>query len=155
MDKDKICAFFGHREVSNMEQTKLAVENRVRDLIEKGYGIFCFGGFGEFDQLCWEVVSQLKKEKPYLRRIFYLWDERHTRPNKRPKSLKDEDYEEFIYLDLEFDWWYRRIYYRNLEIIKQSDCVVFYITHTQNSGAYKAYEYAKKIKKPVYNIANG
>ena len=153
MQKDKVCAFFGHREVENKEETKEILRKKIADLISDGYGVFCFGGFGEFDNICWEVVTELKENYPFLRRIFYLYDERHTRISKRPKYLKESDYEEFVYPDLEFDWWYQRIYYRNIEIIKKSDYIVFYITHTQNSGAYKAYQYAKRIKKSTCNIA--
>ena len=66
--------------------------------------------------------------------------------------MKDEDFEEFIYLDLAFDWWYQRIYFRNVEMINQSDFVIFYVNRTAKSGAYKTFQYAKKIKKPFINL---
>ena len=65
------------------------------------------------------------------------------RPKKRPVWLKQENYEDFIYLDLDFDWWYKRIYYRNCAMIDRSDIVVFYVEPKENSGAYKAYKYAE------------
>ena len=79
-------------------------------------------------------------------------DPRHVRINKRPKWLKTEDYEEFVYLDLQFEWWYQRIYYRNCAMIDRSDIVLFYVEERENSGAYKAYKYAKLKKKETINL---
>lgn len=90
----------------------------------------------------------------FIKRIYCLSDPRHQRVSKRPKWLKDENYEEFIYLDLSFDWWYQRIYYRNCEMIDQSDYVVFYVKHTENSGAYKAFQYAKRKKKNIFQLSD-
>ena len=107
-----------------------------------------------FDDLCWKVVTKLKEKYPHLKRIYCLSDPRHQRISKRPKWLKDEDYEEFIYLDLDFDYWYQRIYYRNCVMIDRSDIIVFYVEEQENSGAYKAYKYAKQKKKSIINILN-
>ncbi len=154
MENYKICSFFGHRAIEITEELKEGLARKIRELIEKeGYGIFCFGGFGEFDDLAWQTVTKLKEEYPYIKRIFYLYDPRHENPKKRPKNLRDCDFEEFIYPALQFDWWYKRIYYRNVEIIDQSDYVIFYVKNTENSGAYKAYRYALKAKKAICNMA--
>ena len=59
----------------------------------------------------------------------------------------NEDFEEFKYLDLDFDWWYQRICYRNCAMVDRSDIVVFYVEPRENSGAYKVYTYAKQKKK--------
>lgn len=37
-------------------------------------------------------------------------------------------------------------------MINQSDFVIFYTIDQENSGAYKAYKYAKKIKKDHFNL---
>ena len=102
----KTCSVFGHRII---EITK-GLENKVleifKNLIDEGCEYFYFGGFGMFDELCHKVVSKLKLTYSHIKRIFCLSDPRHLRINKRPKCLRNEDYEDFIYLDLDFDWWY-------------------------------------------------
>lgn len=124
------------------------------DLIKQGCKYFYFGGLGDFDDLCYRVVSKLKNVYSHIQRIFCLSDPRHQRISKRPKWLKDEAYEQIIYLDLDFDWWYQRIYYRNCAMIDLSDIVVFYVEERENSGAYKAYKYAKKKGKIILNFFN-
>ena len=149
----KICSCFGHREIENTPKLHQRILNAYCKLIAQGYNVFLFGGFGDFDYLCWEIVSDLKKEHPNIQRIYCLSDPRHERPLKRPKYLKREDFEQFIYLDMKFDWWYQRIYFRNCEMIDRSSAILFYVNHSQKSGAYKAYQYATKKKdKLIVNL---
>lgn len=148
----KICSFFGHRDITVSEELKIKLNKEILHLLKIGFECFYFGGFGMFDHLCWQLVTELKSDYPNIRRVFCLSDPRHTRLSKRPKYLKNTDYEEFIYLTLDSDYWYSRIYYRNCEMINQSEFVIFYAFEKENSGAYKAYKYAKKIKKNLINL---
>ena len=150
----EICSVFGHSEIDITKELEDKLITTFEDLIKQGCKYFYFGGFGEFDDLCHKVISKLKITYPQIQRIFCLSDPRHQRISKRPKWLKDEDYEEFIYLDLDFDYWYQRIYYRNCAMIDRSDIIVFYVEERENSGAYKAYKYAKQKKKSIVNILN-
>ena len=150
----KTCTFFGHREIEITKELENKLENILQDLIvNKNFVYFYFGGFGMFDELCHQIVSKLKLKYTHIQRIYCLSDQRYLRINKRPKCLKDEDYEEFIYLPLDFDYWYQRIYFRNIEMINQSDYIIFYVKNTQRSGAYKAFQYALKMKKDYINIS--
>ena len=146
------CSVFGHSKI----EITIKLENKLiatfENLIKQGCKYFYFGGFGMFDDLCHKIISELKKKYPHIQRIFCLSDPRHLRINKRPKWLKSEDYEEFVYLDLEFDWWYKRIYYRNCAMIDKSDIILFYVEERENSGAYKAFKYAKQKKKQIINL---
>ena len=38
-------------------------------------------------------------------------------------------------------------------MVKQSDFIIFYVNKSNNSGAYKIYQYALKNKKRLFNIA--
>lgn len=152
MDSISTCSVFGHSKIEITKELEDKLIATFEDLIKQGCKYFYFGGFGEFDDLCHKVISKLKTTYPHIQRIFCLSDPRHQRISKRLKWLKDDDYEEFIYLDLDFDWWYQRIYYRNLAMIDRSDIVVFYVEQRENSGAYKAYKYAKQKKKTIINI---
>ena len=144
MSLGRSCSFFGHSEIEITEKLKLDLKNFIENLIVKeNCSVFYFGGFGMFDDLCHKIVSDLKQEFPHIKRIFCLSDPRHQSILKRPSWLKNEDYEEFVYLELSFDYWYTRIYYRNCEIVNISDYVITYVRSKNNSGAYKILKYAQ------------
>lgn len=150
----KTCCFFGHRDAKLSQDELSELRSVVSDLIEKkGVRRFLFGGFGEFDEVCHLIVSDFVGVVSGVERIYCLEDRRYLMPYKRPPYLKEEDYEEFVYLDVRFESWYQRIYYRNLEMIDISDFCIFYVEKKQNSGAEKALRYAKTQKKDILNIA--
>ena len=148
----RTCAVLGHRDVVLTKELENKLFQTCENLIRQGCECFYFGGFGDFDAICHAAVSKLKANYPRVKRIFCLSDPRHLRVNKRPKWLKKENYEEIIYLNLDFDWWYTRIYFRNCAMIDNSDAVLFYVEKLKKSGAYKAFEYAKKRKKEILNL---
>ena len=79
-----VCSFFGHRKVDNSEELIDRLTLTIRKVLDEGVRTFYFGGFGEFDDLCWRVVTELKKEYIDIIRVFCLSDERHLRVSKRP-----------------------------------------------------------------------
>ena len=151
---NKICSFFGHREIRDREKLKKEVAILVENLLEKGFTVFLFGGFGDFDELCHEVVSAILKSYSEIKRVYCVSDEKHLIESKRPKYLRAEDYEEFVYLAPSFDYWYTRIYYRNCVMIEKSDYIIFYAENRKDSGAYKALRFARKCKKEYINIVD-
>ncbi|MFI3165067.1 MAG: hypothetical protein R3Y45_02185 [Bacillota bacterium] len=149
----KSCSFFGHRDIENSLQLQSEIEQTIIDLIlNKNVGIFYFGGFGDFDILCHTTVRKIMKQFPYLKCIFCATDDKHIKKLKKYKMINFEEYDQIISFPLEFDYWYTRIYYRNCEIIKQSDYTVFYIRNKENSGAYKCYKYAQKLHKKIISL---
>ena len=149
----KSCSFFGHSEITITNELIDKITIIIEKLIvNENFGIFYFGGFGMFDDLCYTIVSKLKEKYTDIKRIFCLYDPRHTQKSKRPEWLKKEIYEEYIYFDLQYDYYYTRIYYRNCEIINRSDYVICYVANKNNSGANKALKYIKKNKKPYINL---
>lgn len=148
----KTCSVFGHSTIEITKELENKLFEILKNLTDKGCEYFYFGGFSMFDELCHKVVSKLKETNNQIKRIFCLSDPRHLRASKRPKWLKSEDYEDFVYLDLEFDWWYQRIYYRNCAMIDKSDIVLFYAKERENFGEYKAMKYAKQKKKEMINL---
>ena len=153
MKNEKVCSFFGHRELDIDEKFLVKVEKTIIDLIEKEkITTFLFGGLGMFDDLCYKVVSKLKEKYVNIKRVMCLHDPRHMRESKRLKWMKEEQYENFVHFSLQYDYWRKRIYFRNLEMINISDVVVFFVHETENSGAYKALQYAKKMKKLIINL---
>lgn len=148
----KTCSVFGHCEIEITESLKEKVYNNLKYLIQKGCNTFYLGGFGMFDNLCYEIVTKLKETFPQVKRVFCLFDERHIMRSKRPKWLKEREYDDFVYFDLKFNWWYKRIYYRNCEIVDRSDIIIFYAEKRENSGAYKILEYANRKHKLIINL---
>ena len=90
-----------------------------------------------------------KKKYTRIKRVyvceFYKYIEK---PSKRPKWLKDEDYEVFEYFDMRYTGFYQRIYFRNCEIIDHSDYCVFCVDETvEYSGAKKHLNMQKGKRK--------
>ena len=152
MCNNMVCSFFGHRNItitkSLVENTKEAIYKALKDNIFTFY----FGGFGDFDDLCYKIVTQLKNDFPQynIQRIFCVPTEKMLR--KRPAWLKQENYEEIIFLTPSFDSWYKSIYFRNCAMIDNSDFCIFYVENRENSGAYKTYKYALKKKVMSVNL---
>lgn len=149
----KICSFFGHRQIHLTEDLYQRVYAEILNSLNFGCRTFYFGGYGEFDRLCYKIVNRIKEENPSLnlRRVFCVPQERYI--YKRVRYFRREDYDEVIYLSPTFDWWYTSIYYRNLAMIDSSDYIIFYAENRENSGAYKTYKYAvKKKDKAVVNL---
>lgn len=155
MKSEKICSVFGHSEILKEDKCYLKprLEREFLNLIlNHGVKKFLFGGFGEFDDLCYQVVCELKNQFEFIERIHCVENERLLRPDKQPIWLKNRNYEQIIYLEPDFKYWYTQIYYRNLEMIKASDFIIFYVRNRNNSGAFKSFKFAKKIKKMIIEI---
>ena len=153
MEESKICSFFGHREIHLTDDLRLRVENEILGVIDLGCRTFYFGGYGEFDRLCYNTALQIRLNRPdlNLRMVYCVPRECYLR--KRVRYFRPEDYDEVIYLAPAFDWWYKSIYYRNCAMIDRSDAVIFYSESREESGAYKAYKYAvKKNGKHIINL---
>ena len=154
-DTKKICSCFGHREIQLTEKLYATTTAAIMRAIKQGCRVFFFGGFGEFDRLCYQIVTKLRQENPAweLQRVFCVTSEYYLR--KKYHYFKNEDYEDVIYLTPSFTGWYKAIYYRNCAMIDNSAVVIFYAEERKDSGAYKAYKYAKKSKdKQIVNLWN-
>ncbi len=155
MRENLICSFFGHRDVDITQTLYKNTKAEIMKIIEFGCRTFYFGGFGDFDELCHKIVSEIKEEQPNknIQRVFCVPQERYLRKNAR--FFKRENYERVIYIEPSFDGWYKSIYFRNCAMIDESDFIAFYAQERENSGAYKALKYAKRNKnKKIINLYN-
>lgn len=151
--ENKICSFFGHRDIEITESLYARTHAEILNAVDSGCRIFYFGGFGDFDELCYKIVTKIKEENPELqiKRVYCVTQERYLR--KRSRYFDPEAYDDVIYLVPSFEGWYKSIYFRNCAMIDESDFVLFYAEERENSGAFKAYKYAKKQKdKTIVNI---
>ena len=150
--EDRICSFFGHSDLEITSEIYAKTAAAITKAVDDGFRNFYFGGFGSFDDLCHKIVSGIRAEKPELgiTRTYIACSERDVR---KPKLwMNSANYEEITTLPITFDYWYTRIYYRNCAIINRSDLIIFYARERANSGAYKAYKYAKTEKKKIILI---
>ncbi len=152
MNDGFICSFFGHRSIEITTELYATATAEIMKLVDLGCRAFYFGGYGDFDNLCYKIVTKLKKESPRLniKRIYCVSQERYLRKNA--PYFNRESYDEIIYLTPSFDGWYKSIYFRNCAMIDKSDFIIFYTEEREKSGAYKAYKYAKK--KPDKCVIN-
>ena len=177
-----VCSFFGHR---NFEENKEIIDN-LEKLIESlivNYNVnsFLFGSRSKFDDLCHNIVYNLKQKYPHIKTVIYICpSEGYVLTEK--KDEYEKLYNSYFKRDIKiipYDEVYKhknwlisgRASYieRNYAMIDNSDYCVFYYnknylpkmkklnkrhltTIQPNSGTKLAFNYAKQKKKIVINV---
>lgn len=139
------CSFFGHRYID--EAIAAPLKNALTNLIAINVDTFLVGHQGDFDRLVLRTLRQLKKEFPQIRYrvvLAYL-------PAARATYCAYTEEETVFPEGLETVPPRYAISWRNRWMIRQSDVVVTYITHSQGGAAQFA-ESAKRMNKRVINI---
>ena len=162
------CCFFGHRKIKVTDGLVETLTATIEDLIEnKDVGNFYFGSKSQFDDLCHNVVTELKQKYPHIKRI-YVRAAFQFIPDWYEDSLL-EHYEDTYFPEHMANAGRASYVERNQEMIKKSDyCVVYYdenyapprrknsrrdLTDYQpKSGTKVAYEFAISKKKSVINL---
>ena len=86
MDKNKTCCFFGHREVTHNIRTKLtAIIEKL--ITEDNVTEFYVGHQGQFDNMVYSVLKELKAYYPQIRSTVVL----AYMPDEHIKDLYGED----------------------------------------------------------------
>ena len=121
---EKNCSCFGHSDVDITDDLKARTRIEIDRAIEDGVRIFLFGGRSDFDDLCYDIVTEARNANPQLnlKRVFCFPLEKHLR--KPPWWLERKDYEALECPLKDFDYWYTAIYYRNITMIEQSDFIL-------------------------------
>ncbi len=63
---EKTCCFIGHRKIERTAELERRLKDVVYALIDRGIGEFVFGDHSEFNDLCYESVTEIKKEFPHI-----------------------------------------------------------------------------------------
>ena len=138
------CTFFGHRECP--DSVKTILREVLVDLIkDHGVDMFYVGNQGQFDAMVRSTLQELKKVYPqtdYTVVLAYM-------PGKQTEY---DDYSDTMLPEgIEFVHPRYAISWRNNWMLRQSEYVVIYITHSWG-GAAQYVRKAKNQKKIVINL---
>ena len=170
IDKDKTCCFFGHRKIDETKELK----NKLYEIIEKlivneKIDTFLFGSKSQFDDLCHEIVTELKEKYPHIKRIYVRSAFQHIPDWHEDNLLK---HYEVTYFSEHMEKAGKASYVeRNQEMIIHSKfCVVYYdenylpprhknsrhdlFDYQPKSGTAVAYDYAIRKKKEIITVLN-
>lgn len=141
------CTFFGHHDCPSSIKSKL--RETLIDLIQnQSVDMFYVGNNGAFDRLVRSVLRELVQEYPQINYSVVL---------ERMPGRQNEDYPE-DFSDTMLPEGVEKvpprfaIVWRNKWLLRQSDYVVTYITHSWGGAAQFA-EMAVRQKKIVINLA--
>ena len=138
------CTFFGHRDCP--EFIRLKLREVLIDLITShGVDMFYVGHQGQFDAYVYSELKKLKQEYPQINYAVVL-------AHMPGKKTEYDDYSDTM-LPEEIESVHPRytISWRNNWMLRQSDYVVTYITHSWG-GAAKYAERAERQQKTVINV---
>ena len=165
---DKAVCFIGHRKIEDTAELRAALVKTLIDLIEKqGIENFLFGDHSAFDILCYDMVSEIQKEYPHIRRIKYRKDTPILDEYSKPLFIKG--YEDSICPEGVEKAGKASYIKRNQAMIDASEICIFYYkedylpekrkasktavnTYQPQSGTRLAFDYAVKQGKKVINL---
>ena len=138
------CTFFGHRDCPETIKQKLR-EVLIDLMTNRGVDMFYVGNQGQFDAYVHNELRKLKQESSQINYAVVL----AYMPGKKTEY---DDYSDTMLPEgIEFVHPHYAISWRNNWMLKQSDYVVTYITHSWG-GAYQYVEKARRQKKVVINL---
>lgn len=71
-------AFIGHQKIKKTKAVRERLTKTIEDLIvNESADTFLFGSGSEFNNLCYEIVTQLKKDYPQIRRVYVRAEYEH------------------------------------------------------------------------------
>ena len=154
------CCFIGHRTIVKSKELIFLLKQTIIDLIDKGVTTFLFGSMSEFDELSWEIVTELKVTYPFIKRVYV----------RSAFQYIDDFYEKYLLESYEETYFPPKLenagrcsyVERNYEMINSSDYCIFYYNENyvvssswqnkRKSGTKIAYSYALKKKKYIINL---
>lgn len=141
------CTFFGHRDCPSSIKPKL--REVLIDLIENhSVDIFYVGNQGAFDRLVRSALRELVQEYPHINYAVVL----ERLPGKQSEDYPEDFSDTMIPEGIEEGHPRFAIVRRNRWMLKQSDYVVTYVTHSRG-GATQFAEMAVRQMKTVINLA--
>lgn len=140
------CTFFGHRDCPDMIKPRLR-EVIVNLITNHDVDMFYVGNHGRFDAIVHSSLKELQRDYPQISYAVVLT----YMPGKRTEY---DDYSDTMLPEgIESVHPRYAISWRNNWMLRESDYVVTYITHTWG-GAVQYAKKAKAQKKAVFELGN-
>ena len=150
---ENICCFIGHREINVTDELKEKLRVVIEHLItDESIDTFLFGSKSHFDDLCYDIVTEIKKKYPHIKRIFV----------RAEYPYIDESYVAYLLKSYEDTYFPKSVLgagkasyvKRNCEMIDNSRfCIVYYkedyTPKSRKSETKIALAYAEKKKKNI------
>lgn len=146
-----VVTFCGHAQYTETGEDEEKIISLLTEIIGDRHAELYLGGYGSFDAFALKCGKKYQKTHPNTRLIFvtpYItvdYQKNHLDYNK-------DLYDEVLYPSLEDRPLKFAIFYRNKWMVEQADCLIAYIIHKWG-GAYQTYRYARRKKKPLFNIS--
>ena len=140
------CTFFGHRECPDSIKIKLR-EVLIELITNHDVDMFYVGNQGQFDSIVLSILRELKKKFPQINYAVVLayMPGKQTEYDDYSNTMLPEGIES-VHPRYAISW-------RNNWMLKQSDYVVTYITHSWG-GAAQYTEKARNEGKTIFNTGN-
>lgn len=143
-----VVTFCGHSQcLLNSEEIKELEKCLTEIIMQEPRCTFYLGGYGNFDRICFEVLTKLKQRYKTVQRVFvtpYI-------SNYYKLKAFSKTYDEIIYPPIENTPLKFAIDKRNRWMIENSDLLICYIAYSFG-GAYKTYKYAIHKKLKIVNL---
>ncbi len=150
-------AFIGHRNIVRTRELCDRLRRVVELLIEKdGADTFLFGSRGDFNSLCYEVVTELKEKYSHIRRVYVRAEYEYI----------NRDYADYLHTLYEESFFPSEVHgagvlsyiRRNEFLIDMCNVLVVYCDMNYNpqtgtgSGTKRAVAYAERKNKRIINL---
>lgn len=145
-----IVTFCGHAHFLKSEEYERKILKILKEKVGDQPADLYLGGYGDFDEFAYDCCAKYKKTYPLVSLIFvspYITVEYQ----KNYLEYRKKKYDEIIYPEIEDKPLRFAISYRNKWMVEHADYIICGIDHDWGS-AYKTYQYAKRMKKPIFNI---
>ncbi len=156
MKQSRTCCFLGHRRITENEKLIEVLYAVIETMIRTDeVDTFLFGSKSRFNDLCLELVTDLKEKYPHIKRIYVRAEYPHI----------SDEYEEYL-LQIYDETYYPEtiqrsgsaVYVeRNCEMIDRSRyCIIYYdqqnMPVNRKSGTEIAFHYATKKGKRIVKL---
>ena len=163
------CCFIGHRNIDVTNTLSNGIRAIILDFLNKGVEIFYFGSRSQFNDLCWDIVTDLKKDYPNIQRVYVRTEYQYVNRDYTDYLLQ---YYEDTFYPPKVDGSGKLAYVkRNQLMIDSSDYCLFYYNPNDSlpmrkskyglppkavrSGTKLAYDYALSKAKIIHNVFTG
>ena len=123
---ENTCCFIGHREINMTDELKEKLRVVIECLIvDENIDTFLFGSKSQFDDLCYDIVTEIKKKYSHIKRIFVRAEYPYI--DESYKAYLLENYEDTYFPKSVLGAGKASYVKRNCEMIDNSRfCIVYY-----------------------------